>query len=87
MAKPVVIIKRLTPEQWAIFSRPVNGKRGGGMQGLLRRLLQRANHELRRVTLLPQDLARVQVYAGYCSGGYEDRFKALLDGVDEEAKR
>jgi hypothetical protein len=82
MAAPEVVTATLTPEQWAVFSRPVNAARGGGMQMLLRKLLQRANHELRRVTLLPQDLARVRKYAGYCEGGFEDRFRALLAAVD-----
>lgn len=81
MAAPVVIVAVLTDDEWTVLDRPVNG-RAGGHQYLLRRILQRANRELRRVTLLPQDLEKVERYAAkYGDGGYQDRFWAVLSAV------
>lgn len=79
--KPEVIVVRLSPAQWDIFNRSVVGD--GGMQSLLTRLLSRADHAARRVTIRPQDLARVRNYAAdYGDGGYQDRFGALLEAID-----
>lgn len=82
MAAPEITTATLSPEQWDVFTRPVNAKRWGGMQRLLGKLIQRANRERRRVTLTPQDLAGARTYAAYCQGGYKDRFRALLAAVD-----
>jgi hypothetical protein len=71
------IIAELTAEEFVIVTRPVVARRGGGMQGLLRKLLQRLNRDTRRINMTAVDLIRVQRYARYCPGGYEDRFLAI----------
>lgn len=70
----------LTPEEWKVVTRPVNG--AGGSQILLRRLLQDNVVGPRTFRLELSDLARVHRYAHYKGGGgYEDRFLAIERGA------
>jgi carotenoid cleavage dioxygenase-like enzyme len=85
MAPPQIVVVTLTPEEWAIFNRPINAERVGGHQRLLYHLHQRANQATRRVTITPQDMEKLRRYtAAYGTGGYQDRFRAVLSAVARE---
>lgn len=75
----------LTPDDLPVVTRPVNG--GGGMQGLLRPILQKLNRQTGTATISAVEETRIRKYADYCPGGYEDRFKALRDALDRAGKK
>jgi hypothetical protein len=66
----------LTPDEWALLQRPVQGP--GGAQGLLAEL-QAAQVAERRLALSVRQLDRTYHYAyAYGAGGFEDRFRAVV---------
>jgi hypothetical protein len=71
------IVATLTAAELFIVTRPIVGD--GGHQRLLRAIVRTIDRRTNQVTLTVPQLHKVKVYAtAYGSGGYQDRFKALL---------
>jgi hypothetical protein len=80
---PAVI--EFTVDELAVVTRPVHG-RGGGMQILLRRILQTLNRDTRRASVRPQDIPSCRTYAEYCPGGYETRFRVIVAALERAGR-
>lgn len=85
MSAPTIAVGVLTKAETEIVTRPIVGD--GGMQALLRRVLQKLNRETGRFEMLPGDVEKARRYASkYGNGGYQERLRALLAAIDRQAK-
>jgi len=76
-----------TPAEWDKVGREVNGRRFGGAQRLLARILQKTNRETLSVELSPKEQTTCRQYSAYRGGGgFEQRFACIVDAIERETK-